>query len=255
GVVLVATSPPQAGTVSSENCAGERKREGYLDMSRHPEVKWAQRLDKIYITVQLPDAKDAKVNLEPDGIFTFLATAGSGNSNYELKMDLYDKVNKEVLVIWTWEGWISQILVIWEVMLWMVILKIVTMKSKQKMCKKLEKWRRLRKSRQMQNQKHLQAHETVLPSSIACRVPFVVEGGSVITNLTFPWCMCGCLIVLLRIIIYIYRIIDAPIYRKDCLKCILVVHITQSPDSIPDLRYLFMLEQLLIRIMFLVINE
>lgn len=94
----------------------------------------------------------------------------------------------------------------------------------------------------MQNQKHLQALETVLPSSIACRVPFVVEGGSVITNLTFPWCMCGCLIVLLRIIIYIYRIIDAPIYRKDCLKCILVVHITQSPDSIPDLRYLFMLE-------------
>ncbi|XP_064989081.1 uncharacterized protein OsI_027940-like isoform X1 [Musa acuminata AAA Group] len=64
-------------------------------MSRHPEVKWAQRLDKIYITVQLPDAKDAKVNLEPDGIFTFSATAGAGNSTYELKMDLYDKVNKE----------------------------------------------------------------------------------------------------------------------------------------------------------------
>ncbi|CAL9068786.1 unnamed protein product [Musa banksii] len=64
-------------------------------LSRHPEVKWAQRLDKIYITVQLPDAKDAKVNLEPDGIFTFSATAGAGNSTYELKMDLYDKVNKE----------------------------------------------------------------------------------------------------------------------------------------------------------------
>ncbi|CAL9203619.1 uncharacterized protein OsI_027940-like [Musa acuminata AAA Group] len=64
-------------------------------MSRYPEVKWAQRLDKVYITVQLPDAKDVKVNLEPDGIFTFFATAGTGNNTYELKMDLYDKVDKD----------------------------------------------------------------------------------------------------------------------------------------------------------------
>nr|XP_010906988.1 uncharacterized protein OsI_027940 [Elaeis guineensis] len=64
-------------------------------MSRHPEVKWAQRVDKVYITVQLPDAKDVKVNLEPDGIFTFSATAGAENNLYELKMDLYDKVNVE----------------------------------------------------------------------------------------------------------------------------------------------------------------
>lgn len=65
-------------------------------LSRYPEVKWAQRLDKVYITVQLPDAKDVKVNLEPDGIFTFFATAGTGNNTYELKMDLYDKVDKDV---------------------------------------------------------------------------------------------------------------------------------------------------------------
>ncbi|XP_008775907.2 uncharacterized protein OsI_027940-like [Phoenix dactylifera] len=64
-------------------------------MSRHPEVKWAQRVDKVYITIQLPDAKDAKVNLEPDGIFTFSATAGAEKNLYELKMDLYDKVNVE----------------------------------------------------------------------------------------------------------------------------------------------------------------
>ncbi|URE40808.1 CS domain [Musa troglodytarum] len=62
---------------------------------RHPEVKWAQRLDKVYITVQLPDARDVKVNLEPDGSFTFSATAGAGNNTYELQMDLFDKVNKE----------------------------------------------------------------------------------------------------------------------------------------------------------------
>ena len=64
-------------------------------MSRHPEVKWAQRPDKVYVTVLLPDAKNAKVNFEPDGVFTFSASAGADNYLYELKLDLFDKVNVE----------------------------------------------------------------------------------------------------------------------------------------------------------------
>ncbi|XP_058084261.1 uncharacterized protein OsI_027940 [Magnolia sinica] len=64
-------------------------------MSRLPEVKWAERLDKVYLTVMLPDAKNAKVNLEPDGVFTFSATAGAENHSFELKLDLHDKVNVE----------------------------------------------------------------------------------------------------------------------------------------------------------------
>ncbi|KAL7198940.1 hypothetical protein ACSBR2_021267 [Camellia fascicularis] len=63
--------------------------------SRHPEVTWAQRLDKVYITVLLPDAKNAKVKLEPDGSFIFSASAGAENHLYELKLDLFDKVNVE----------------------------------------------------------------------------------------------------------------------------------------------------------------
>ncbi|KAG4115882.1 hypothetical protein ERO13_D12G135000v2 [Gossypium hirsutum] len=64
-------------------------------MSRHPEVKWAQRTDKVFITVLLPDSKNAKVNLEPEGVFNFSATAGTDNNTYELKFDLFDKVNVE----------------------------------------------------------------------------------------------------------------------------------------------------------------
>ncbi|KAF2298437.1 hypothetical protein P3X46_003191 [Hevea brasiliensis] len=64
-------------------------------MSRHPEVKWAQRVDKVFITVLLPDAKNAKVNLEPEGVFTFSASAGAGDNLYELKLELHDKVNVE----------------------------------------------------------------------------------------------------------------------------------------------------------------
>ncbi|XVF72611.1 hypothetical protein PTKIN_Ptkin12aG0134600 [Pterospermum kingtungense] len=64
-------------------------------MSRHPEVKWAERADKVYLTVLLPDSKNAKVNLEPEGVFTFSATAGADNKLYELKLDLHDKVKVE----------------------------------------------------------------------------------------------------------------------------------------------------------------
>ncbi|TKY52530.1 cytosolic prostaglandin-E synthase [Spatholobus suberectus] len=64
-------------------------------MSRHPEVKWAQRLDKVYVTVQLPDSKNAKVDLTPDGIFTFSANAGAQDHLYELKLELFEKVNVE----------------------------------------------------------------------------------------------------------------------------------------------------------------
>ncbi|KAL2323643.1 hypothetical protein Fmac_028022 [Flemingia macrophylla] len=64
-------------------------------MSRHPEVKWAQRLDKVYVTVQLPDSKNAKVELTPGGVFTFFANAGSQEHLYELKLELFDKVNAE----------------------------------------------------------------------------------------------------------------------------------------------------------------
>lgn len=59
-------------------------------------MKWAQRVNEVYITVLLPDAKDAKVNLEPEGVFTFSASAGVGDNLYELKLNLFDKVNVEV---------------------------------------------------------------------------------------------------------------------------------------------------------------
>nr|GEU53249.1 HSP20-like chaperone [Tanacetum cinerariifolium] len=35
-------------------------------MSRHPTLKWAQRADVIFITIDLPDAKDVKLKLEPE---------------------------------------------------------------------------------------------------------------------------------------------------------------------------------------------
>ncbi|KAK1370822.1 HSP20-like chaperones superfamily protein [Heracleum sosnowskyi] len=54
-----------------------------------------QYLHAIFITVLLADTKDPKVNLESEGVFKFSATAGGENHSYELKLDLFDKVNVE----------------------------------------------------------------------------------------------------------------------------------------------------------------
>ncbi|KAG8081622.1 hypothetical protein GUJ93_ZPchr0196g7026 [Zizania palustris] len=44
-------------------------------MSRQPEVLWAQRSEKIYLTISLPDAKDVVLKTEPQGLFRFSAVA------------------------------------------------------------------------------------------------------------------------------------------------------------------------------------
>ncbi|KAL8162044.1 hypothetical protein V2J09_013533 [Rumex salicifolius] len=62
-------------------------------MSRHPSVKWAQSSDKVFITVELPDAKDVKLKLEPNGKFAFSAT--KDGTPYEFDFELFDKIKVE----------------------------------------------------------------------------------------------------------------------------------------------------------------
>jgi len=69
----------------------------FLFVSRHPLTKWAQRSDKVFITIELPDAKDVKLTLQPEGHFNFSATSGPDKIPYEVDFELYDKVNVEVI--------------------------------------------------------------------------------------------------------------------------------------------------------------
>ena len=57
-------------------------------------MKWAQRSDKIYLTIELPDAKDVEFKLEPEGKFNF--TAARDDVHYEINIELFDKINVEV---------------------------------------------------------------------------------------------------------------------------------------------------------------
>ncbi|XP_057519276.1 co-chaperone protein p23-2 [Amaranthus tricolor] len=63
-------------------------------MSRPPEVLWAQRSDKIYLTVALPDAKDILVKCEPEGLFKFSASGPQGE-NYECTLELFGAIVPE----------------------------------------------------------------------------------------------------------------------------------------------------------------
>ncbi|KNA11991.1 hypothetical protein SOVF_129960 [Spinacia oleracea] len=63
-------------------------------MSRTPEILWAQRSDKIYLTVSLPDAKDIVVKCEPEGLFKFSASGPQGEK-YECTLELYGAVASE----------------------------------------------------------------------------------------------------------------------------------------------------------------
>ncbi|KAI5566973.1 hypothetical protein POPTR_013G062600v4 [Populus trichocarpa] len=63
-------------------------------MSRHPEVLWAQRSDKVYLTIALPDARDISVKCEAEGLFSFSAVGVQGES-FDFSLELFGNVVPE----------------------------------------------------------------------------------------------------------------------------------------------------------------
>lgn len=62
-------------------------------MSRQPEVLWAQRSEKIYLTISLPDAKDIVLKSEPKGLVTFSAVANG--EPFSFTLELFDSILPE----------------------------------------------------------------------------------------------------------------------------------------------------------------
>ena len=69
-----------------------------LACSRQPEVLWAQRSEKIYLTISLPDAKDVELKTEPKGLFTFSAVAHG--EPFSFTLELFDSILPEVGTCW-----------------------------------------------------------------------------------------------------------------------------------------------------------
>ncbi|KAK1645465.1 hypothetical protein QYE76_063270 [Lolium multiflorum] len=62
-------------------------------MSRQPEVLWAQRSEKVYLTISVPDAEDVVLKIEPQGILSFSAIAHG--ESFSLTLELFDSVLPE----------------------------------------------------------------------------------------------------------------------------------------------------------------
>jgi len=69
-----------------------------LACSRQPEVLWAQRSEKIYLTISLPDAKDVELKTEPKGLVTFSAVAHG--EPFSFTLELFDSILPEVGTCW-----------------------------------------------------------------------------------------------------------------------------------------------------------
>ncbi len=58
-----------------------------------PTIKWAQRKDKLYVTVEIRDIKNEKIDLKPTGL-SFLGE--SDEKQYEFSIEFFDEVDVNV---------------------------------------------------------------------------------------------------------------------------------------------------------------
>ena len=59
----------------------------------HPRIKWCERADKVYLTIELPDARDVEVTIDAE-TFAFSAEDASGRA-YAETLRLYKPVKKD----------------------------------------------------------------------------------------------------------------------------------------------------------------
>jgi hypothetical protein len=59
----------------------------------NPQLKWAQRKDKVYITIDLIEIKDAKIDIVDEKTMKF--SGSDKNHTYNLELELFDEISKE----------------------------------------------------------------------------------------------------------------------------------------------------------------
>ena len=66
-----------------------------LCSARVPNVAWAERSDRIFITIEVSDCPDAKVDIAEDGHLSFKGTGGTDKATYECQLQLFKPVNSK----------------------------------------------------------------------------------------------------------------------------------------------------------------
>ena len=61
-------------------------------MTTHtPNIKWAERKDKLYVTIELNDVKDPKIDIKDNKVLTFSGKAD--DKTYQLDIELFEEVD------------------------------------------------------------------------------------------------------------------------------------------------------------------
>ena len=61
---------------------------GDVGQVRTPTVLWAQRRDRVFLTIDLPNAESPKVNLRDEGTLSFSAMAGPADDQHKYAVEL-----------------------------------------------------------------------------------------------------------------------------------------------------------------------
>lgn len=64
-----------------------------MDSVKSPNIKWAERKDKLFVTIELNDVKDPKIELTDDNRLVF--TGAADNKTYKLDLELFGECSKE----------------------------------------------------------------------------------------------------------------------------------------------------------------
>jgi CS domain len=59
-----------------------------------PTVLWAQRKDKAFVTIDVQDVKEQKIDLK-DNVLTFSGKAGTDQQDYELSLEFHSDIDQE----------------------------------------------------------------------------------------------------------------------------------------------------------------
>lgn len=64
-----------------------------MNSTNNPHIRWAERKDRLYVTIELNEVKNPKIDIVDNSRLTFLGE--SGGKTYSLDLELFGEVDKE----------------------------------------------------------------------------------------------------------------------------------------------------------------
>jgi|AntRauMFilla1563_2_1112583.scaffolds.fasta_scaffold415389_1 hypothetical protein len=92
----------EGGTAINENCDHQNSHQATFEAQcrapppRVAAVSWAQRTDRLYLTIEVTQCQQPALHIDPSGKLVFRGRCGLEEVMYEVELELYDQVDKTV---------------------------------------------------------------------------------------------------------------------------------------------------------------